>query len=561
MKKWIQRKPKVAPRKNDDIIDAIAKIRGIKDVDNFLSPSANALHDPYLLKNIEDVSNRIIRAIASGERIVVSYDPDADGLTATSTMLRYLGNYSDKVRYIYGERNDGHGIAEMIKIAGVEEDVRLERNTENLQIIHESDLVILIDSSSNDTDACRYIAEEMGKEIIILDHHGIERENPYVLMVNPQQEGCLYPNKFLSGAGVVFKVMQVMEDTLGQVDPFDYIDLVAVGMYADIMRVDVLENRYLIMNGLRNMKNTGLVRILKGGKADLFKLDCNSIGFTIAPLLNGTARMDNIKLAIDILLSDDDTVCKKLRLQMSKLNDKRKEIQKGLVEAYSKKVNLDQKVLVVLDDKSSKGFNGIIAQQLSEKFKRPVIVGRLHKGVASGSFRSYNGFKFKSFLQDFDGEIEALGHEGAGGIIIAEENLDALNTYIERCLPELDEKGQTVIYDLEIDVADIVDYIKPIERFNLLTGNGFYKIIVKINGITVEEPECIGKTMETVKIRTYDEMELIKFRVDENYASELGHFDTIDAVGVLSMNEFYNFGLKKKICTPQLMIEDYVKSE
>jgi len=561
MKKWLQRKAKIQPRKNDDIIDAIAKIRGIKDVDSFLRPSSDELHDPYLMKNIEDASNRIIRAIASGENIVASFDPDADGLTATSTKIRYLKNYTDKVDYIYGERNDGHGIAEMIKIEGVEDEERLKRNQENLEKIKACDLLILIDSSSNDTDACRYIAEELGKEIIILDHHGIERENPHVLMVNPQQEDCAYPNKFLSGAGVVFKVMQVMEDTLGQVDPFDYIDLVAVGMYADIMRVDVLENRYLIMHGLRNMKNTGLVRILKGGKADLFKLDCNSIGFTIAPLLNGTARMDNIKLAIDILLSDDDTVCKKLRLQMSKLNDKRKEIQKGLVEAYSKRVNLDQKVLVVLDDKSSKGFNGIIAQQLSEKFKRPVLVGRLHKGVASGSFRSYNGLKFKSFLQDFDGEIEALGHEGAGGFIINEEYLDNLNTYIERCLPELDEKGQTVIYDLEIPVDEIGDYIKPIERFNLLTGNGFYKIIVKVTGITVEEPECIGKTMETVKIKTYDEMELIKFRVDEHYASELGHFDTVDVVGVLSMNEFYNFGLKKKICTPQVMIEDYVKSE
>ncbi|AKQ08405.1 single-stranded-DNA-specific exonuclase RecJ [Bacillus phage PBC2] len=561
MKKWIKRKPKVQPKKSDDIIDQIAKIRGIKDVDNFLSPSVDELHDPYLMKNIEDASNRIIRAIASGERIVVSYDPDADGLTATSTMIRYLRNYTDKVTFIYGERNDGHGIAEMIKIEGVEEDARLERNTENLQIINEADLVILIDSSSNDADACRYIAEELGKEIIILDHHGIERENPYVLMVNPQQEDCAYPNKFLSGAGVVFKVMQVMEDTLGQVDPFQYIDLVAVGMYADIMRVDVLENRYLIMHGLRNMQNTGLVRILKGAKADFFKLDCNSIGFSIAPILNGTARMDSIRLAIDILLSDDDSVCKKLRLQMSKLNDKRKEIQKDLVETYSKKVNLNQKILVVLDDKTSKGFNGIIAQQLSEKFKRPVIVGRLHNGVASGSFRSYNGFKLKSFLQNFGDDIEALGHEGAGGIVIAEEYLDALNTYVERCLPELDEKGQTVIYDLEIDVADILDYIKPIERFNLLTGNGFPKIIVRVNGITVEEPECIGKTRETVKIKTFDEMELIKFRVNEHYASELGHFDEIDVVGVLSMNEFYHWGLKQKICTPQVMLDDYVKEE
>src|SRR5690606_32075170 len=177
--------------------------------------------------------------------------------------------------------------------------------------------------------------------------------------VNPQQEGDEYPNKFLSGAGVVFKVIQVMEDMLGaqsKVNPFDYMDLVAVGMYADVMRVDVYENRYMIMNGLRNMKNVGLVRILKGGKVNMFKIDASAIGFTIAPLLNGVARMDNIKLAIDILLTDDDNVAKKLRLKMAKLNDTRKVLQKQIVEQYMTKVDQNNKVLVVFDEQSSKGF-------------------------------------------------------------------------------------------------------------------------------------------------------------------------------------------------------------
>ncbi|MDS7057147.1 DHH family phosphoesterase [Klebsiella pneumoniae] len=563
MVKWIQRKSKVALKKRDEVEDKIAKLRGIENVEEFLNPSSNVLHDPYLMKNIEKVANRIIRAVNKGDNICVSFDPDADGLTSASTMIRYLRNYTDKVTFIYGERNDGHGIAEMIKIDGVEDEKRLARNTENLELIKDCDLLILIDSSSNDADACKYISEELGKEIIILDHHEIERPNPHVTLVNPQQDGCQYPNKYLSGAGVVFKVMQVMEDTLDQVDPFTYIDLVSVGMYADIMRIDIPENRYLILQGLRNVKNMGLTRILKGAKIDNWNLDCNAIGFGIAPLLNGTARMGELRLAIDILLEDDDNKCKPLRLKMQKLNERRKEIQKDLFESYSKQVNLDEKLLVVLDDKSSKGFNGVVAQQLSDKFKRPVIVGRNHKGTISGSFRGYGKLKLKSFLNGFNdiAEIEVLGHEGAGGIVMPSENLELLQEYINKFLPELDEKEQTIIYDLELTPEEAIENIKVIQSFNRLTGNGFPKIIVRVNGITVESTDCIGKTQETVKFKTYDDMELIKFRVNDKYGSDLDEWDSIDVVGTLSMNEFFNFKLKKKICTPQIMIEAYIKNE
>ena len=563
--KWIQRTPKVKPSKNDTVIEQIAKIRGIQDPDRFLNPTAEELHDPYLMKNIEEASNRIIKAIGDKERIVVSYDPDADGMTSATIMLRYLKNYTDNVDYIYGERNDGHGIAEMLKVSELNEEKHADRiahNKANTDKIREADLVILIDSSSNDADACKFIREKLNTEIIILDHHAIERDNPHVLMVNPQQEGDEYPNKQLSGAGVVFKVLQVMEDTLDSVDVWQYIDLVAVGMYADIMRVDGLENRYLIMQGLRNIKNAGLARILKGGKVNTYNgIKGDAIGFTIAPLLNGVARMDDIKLGIDILMEDDDKVCMKLRLKMFKLNELRKEKQKKIVEQYLKNVDSSKKVLIVTDEQSSKGFNGIVAQQLSDKYKRPVIVGRIHKGTLSGSFRSYNNFKFKKFLQAFDGEIEALGHEGAGGIVISVDELDNLETYFQRHMPSLEDTEPTVVYDLEFDVSEVNDYLRDVEKFNLLAGSGFPRVIVRINGITVDEAECIGATRETVKINTFDDMGLIKFRVDDQYASELSTFDMIEAVGNLAMNEFYNFGLKQMVRTPQLMIEDYKVSE
>jgi single-stranded-DNA-specific exonuclease len=260
-----------------------------------------------------------------------------------------------------------------------------------------------------------------------------------------------------------------MEDTLDSVDVWQYSDLVAVGMYADVMRIDIPENRYLIMNGLRNVNNVGLLRILKGANADVYKLKGDTIGFTIAPLLNGVARMGQLKLAIDILLEDDDKIAMKTRLKMFKLNELRKEKQKEIVEQYMKNVDDSKKVLIVMDEQSSKGFNGIVAQQLSSKYKRPAIVGRIHNGVLSGSFRSYNGFKFKNFLQQFDGEIEAMGHEGAGGIVIKEEFLPLLEQHIERNMTSLEDTQPTIVYDLEMNVKEIGEYIADVERFNLLT--------------------------------------------------------------------------------------------
>lgn len=557
--KWIQKKAVVSPNDNDSIEEKIAKIRGIKDINRFLSPTKDELFDPYLIKNIEDASNRIIKAIANGENIVVGYDPDADGVASTTIMRRYLGNYTDKVDYIYGERGDGHGIEKMITLKGLEEgkdDVRITLNKENIKKIQGANLLILIDSSSNDAEACKYISKTWGVDIVIIDHHDIEKENPHVILVNPKQEGDAYPNKQLSGAGVVYKVLEVMEDTLEEVDYTQYSDLVAVGMYADIMRIDVFENRYLILNGLRNIQNTGLMRILKSGKIDLFKIDCNAIGFTVAPLINGVTRMDNIKLAIDMLMEDDDKVCQKIQRQMKKVNETKKEKQKEITTQYATKVDISKKVLLVLDEQSSRGYNGIVAQQLMDKYKRPALVGRLHKGVASGSFRS-SGIDFKEFLLSSGLVDEAVGHPQAGGFTIKEENLEALEEYINNNLPELESKEPTVYYDLEINVEEIPEYVRIIERFNLLTGNGFYKIITRVNGISVEDVNVIGKTQETVKIKTMDDLELIKFRVNEDYASDIGVFDTIDAVGQLSMNEFYHWGLKEKIITPQIIIDDY----
>jgi single-stranded-DNA-specific exonuclease len=163
----------------------------------------------------------------------------------------------------------------------------------------------------------------------------------------------------------------------------------------------------------------------------------------------------------------------------------------------------------------------------------------------------------KTFLIQSGLVEEAMGHPQAGGFTVKEEKLDELLQYIENNLPELEDKEPTVTYDLELNVSEVPEYIQAVEQFNLLTGNGFPKVIVRVNGITVESASVIGKTQETVKIKTFDNIELIKFKVNEHYASELGYFDTIDVVGQMNVNEWYNFATKVKTITNQVMLNDY----
>ena len=122
MMKWEQRKAKIIPNATDSILEKIAKIRGIENIDRFLNPTKDELHDPYLIKNIEKASKKILEYVKSGKRIVLSYDADADGLTSTTIMYRYLKNYTDNVDYIYNERNHGHGIHEQTRLDFINED-------------------------------------------------------------------------------------------------------------------------------------------------------------------------------------------------------------------------------------------------------------------------------------------------------------------------------------------------------------------------------------------------------------------------------------------------------
>jgi single-stranded-DNA-specific exonuclease len=540
MKKWVQREPIIKPKKNDNIVTKLLKIRGISNTKEFLNPTIKSVNSPYLLANIEEAASKIVDAIKNKKQICISADCDVDGISSTAIMFRYLSQFTDKLKIVYNQRSQGHGVENQLEY-----------------ISDDTELLIVLDSSTNSTEACKKLSDK-GIDVVIIDHHEYENDNPYAIIVNPQLDDS--PNKSLSGAGVTYKVLQVVDDTIGSGTVDEFIDLVAIGMQADMMAVNNLENRYLIIQGMKNINNNGILAILKSKKIDVKKINSQTISFSIAPLINGVSRMDQIELAIELLITDDMKKCSDLVSEMEDVNERKKELQKELYKEFITKINPDDKVIICIHEVESKSFNGLIANKMAQEFQRPVLVMRDHLGSISGSFRSYADFPMKEFLNDKSIKKYtkyAVGHPYAGGIGLKTCNLDKFKNIMNEKLADYSFESK-IVYDLELDVREIsTQLIKDIEKFDYLTGTDFPVANILVKGLFVDEnPKVLGKTRETVRIQCDGGLVAIKFNVDENWASDVSTLDTIDVVGQLQLNIYTNWK-KETTITPQIIVDGY----
>lgn len=577
MVKWIKRKEKIKARSSDDIRSRILKARGVEEdlMIDFMSPDESWYIDHSLIRNLERTVKLIMQHVEEGNSILVSGDPDADGVTSLAIMYNRLKDFSETygidLDYIYAQRDMGHGIYGQITINprwhnDEESQSFIDLVENNIEKVEEADLLIILDSSSNDIEGLKQCKELNPKlDIIILDHHNFdnletEKEvGKLATVVNIQHSKDESPNKDLSGAGVVYKVCKGIDDYIDdQGYSNQFLDLVAIGLVGDMMDVMNMENRYLIMQGLTNVNNIGLTRILKGANINTWKYNTKDIGFTIAPLINSSARMNQIELAIDILLVETDKEAKPLRLKMNKLNEQRKASQKEIFDKYKGDIDLSQKIIIIVDEESNKGFNGLVAQNLSQQFHRPCFVVRDYNGMCMGSGRSYGSFNTKDFLSELDW-VEASGHNQSHGLNFPTDKLEDLKEYIEENMPDDIEDDIVYYYDVEIDPENIWEDAEDIEPINMITGRGFPEVTVVAKDITIDERLVIGKTKETVKFTTDDDLVLIKFKVDEEWNKDIDVFDTVSVLGTVNINVFYNFGTKETTKTPQIQIQSIMK--
>ncbi len=540
---WIRKKSKIEYKKNEDVLKQLVKINGIENPNEFFKPEKKHLHDPRLLGNIDEATGKIIKAVKNKDLIGISIDPDFDGLSAGVIIYRYLKNLTKNIYYIYPDGRD-HGIEYQVN--------KIKPNTK---------LLIIVDSSTNSVDACKEICEQ-GIEIVILDHHQLDQEeNKYATIVNPQL--CNYPNKELSGAGVAWKTIQVLDEKLNNSYSNEFVDLVGSALVADVMDMSVLENRYLVYQALNNINNNGLRAILQITKPN--HIDSSTIGYMIAPTINGAIRLNQTNKAIELLLSSHPVECANIASELKQMNDKRKNVEESIyqevLQGIEDQIDAEDKIIIVPYNKSlSANYNGLIATKIANNFQRPAIFMIEENGYLKGSYRGYNNFNVRDFLLTIKDVDWAKGHGPAGGTGFFTNKLQSIKKQINESLSEQDFKPQRQ-YDLEIDANDITEkLIERLNKYNYVTGKGFDPARFKITGLVTMKREVIGHNKDTIKITCStnkgNEIVLIKFKTDKMWQDDLEIYDQIEAVGQLNLNEFFHWGKKEMIITKQVLVDD-----
>ncbi len=516
-----------------NVIETILKGRGIKDVEHFLSPRREDLLPFELLSNIEQARDIVLDGIRNDKSFTVLWDSDLDGNAGGCIITKHLLNYTNLV---FPRINQG-------KIHGLS-----GQNINN--IIDDTDILIAVDSLSNEHEYYK-ILSECGVKVICLDHHQPSAESQkYATIVNSQLNN--YPNPMLSGAGVALKFALYIDEYTGEEYAQDLYDLAACGLIADMMDVkDSWENRYICWRGMNSLKNIGIQEILSG-----YRFDGQSISYSIAPLINACNRTNNNELAMKLLLTQDKREAKAIVKQMKEI----KKQQDALVDENVNDVefqirnNITEHSRVVSGFVNDGGFSGLIANKLASKYQMPCII--LHENeeesdIYKGSLRSYGVENFRDMLNGL-GLCKALGHEMAAGVIVPKSNYQKLIQKINEILAGVEFKV-TIEADIELNIKDITfDLVQKIQQLNLITGTGFKNIQVFLRRIPVEKLTLMqGKHVKFesghIEIIHWNNPGLYK----ELECNTKGLYKTIDVCGTLSISEFAG---KERI---QLVVNEY----
>ena len=559
------------------VVEQVFVNRGIpaNEVTHYLNTSVADVIDPAVITNIEAGAKMLVSHIAQGSKVLVQIDSDCDGFTSAAVLINYLnclfpGFVQNNVFY-RPHTNKAHGIIPET----VPSDVKL---------------VIAPDSSSNEFEIHKLL-QERGVDVLVIDHHNTTHYSEHACVINNQMDD--YPTKSLSGVGMVYKFCSYL-DSLLHVDYADqYLDLVALGILADVMDLRDFETRYLVDTGLANVRNP----VLRGmvAKQDFQlkgKLTPHGVSFYIAPGVNAITRVGTVEEKLMLFESmlefrayeqipstkrgckgqTETRVeqacrnCTNIRNRQNKARDASLEIIERIIE---EKNLLENQVLAVkLEGKneSNRNITGLIANQIMGRYQRPVLI--LNRTVHDedpdnvyvtwdGSGRNANGTdltNFQEFLQE-SGYFEfAEGHDNAFGVSIRDEHFAPFIEYANEKLKDVDFSPKytpDVIY-----FANMVHGSEILKLADLghIWGQGVEEPIVVITDVKVDKNNLnlFGSTLK-IALPSDEGISLVKFRSSneeyESLYSELGCV-TINVVGKCSRNS----GWDDK---PQIIIDDY----
>lgn len=550
---------------NDYLINPVKTIltnRGIDDIDKFLNIDKSVTYDYNLLKNINEAVDCLLTHLENDDIIYVQVDCDGDGVTSAALFYNYIKLVFPSAKIIYGlPTGKEHGV-----------------NVENVP--DEVKLVVIPDAGSDQFKEHKQLKNK-GMNVIVLDHHKVDRLSDDAIVVN--NKACDYPNEELSGVGVVYKFCQALDDKLNVKHADKFLDLVAVGNIADVVDLKSLETRYYVLKGLENINNPLIKELCKKQEFSTKGIiNIINIGFYIAPLINACLRFGSQEekdMMFKALIHSDETVkykkrgttteidqpiaeasariCANIKARQDKARDKALD---NILERIAEK-NLDQNKILIVDvtEILDKTLSGLVANQLANKFKRPVLLLRYNEkdNVYGGSGRGYDKStvkRFDNFLLNTGKFDWVAGHDNAFGFSVSADNIIEVNSMINEQLKDV-EFEDVFDVDFVIPYADLnIKVIESIASLADLWGNKVNEPKIAITDINIDSKsiELMGSKRNTIKFKTKN-IEFIQFRTTEDRYNELTKdaLVNIEIVGKCSVNEYE--GNK----TAQIIIDDY----
>ena len=468
--------------------------RGIETYEEaraFFRPGLDALHDPFLMKDMDKAINRIATAIANNERLLIYGDYDVDGTTAVATVYSFFKEFYPNIDYYVPNRyTEGYGIS----TKGI--DYAAEHNFA---------LIIALDCGIKSNDKVDY-ATQKGIDFIICDHHNPGPEIPAaVAVLDPKRSDCNYPYKELSGCGIGFKLIQAfsMQNGIPPEKAFQYLDLLCLSIGADIVPITG-ENRILAFHGLQKLNTnpvTGL-RHLKEIAGVQKVMDITDVVFILGPRINAAGRIDDAKHAVKLLIAEDiDYGAEANALQLNKYNTERKGLDRSITAHALEIIGADEKLMnrkstVLFNPGWHKGVIGFVASRLTDTYYRPTIVLTESDGKVTGSARSVKNFDlYEAIYECKDLLIQFGGHKFAAGMTLQPENVEAFSLKFEevvtgritedQLVPELEIDAEIELEDITPKFYSIITQMAPFGPENMkpvfvtrgVTDNGWSKIV------------------------------------------------------------------------------------
>ena len=476
------------------LVDVVLANRGLTADD--IEDSPGVLQDPFTMKDMDRLAERIVKAVRSGERIVVFGDYDVDGVTSTAVFMDFLDRVGADVVSILPDRyRDGYGM----KPAGVQRAVEAGAR-----------VIVTADNGISSFKAVE-TANAAGIDVLVTDHHEPHGRLPEAFaVVNPNRPDCGYGFKGLAAVGVAFKAVQALSDSL--IDASErrsylnsLLDLVALGTVADIAPM-LGENRLLTRRGMQILDRTqrpGLQALKAVAGADSRPVDTTAIGFFLGPRINSAGRLESADLALDLLRASDAGQAAPLAERLNGLNRRRRELELVGVKQAGEQVEslaLDKhRILVTKGESWHLGVVGLIAGRLAEQYGRPGIACSEVRGDGSftGSARSGAGYNMaEAIFRCADLLTEYGGHADAGGFTGSLENFEAFKTRMEADAAERisDEDLRT---RLELDAALRPEEIslETVAALSALSpfGSGNEAPLFMVQNCTVDRAMAVGK--------------------------------------------------------------------